>query len=248
MKTGIILTLAASIANVLAVPTLLARQSDSCPLDAISCSNNSGGECCTPTNGILILVQQWIEGYGPDDAFTMHGLWPDTCSGGQTGDNGCDPSRNYPDLGSIIQSNQTLNTDMNTYWPSYKDDNPAFWSHEWNKHGTCVSTLQPKCYSNFKENEDVYDYFGTALQLRSKYNLHSTLSDSQITPGGSYSSSSMISAIKSAYGVKPLVNCKNGKLNEIWIYFNVKGGNTFVPIDALGSSSCSGNVNYPDKN
>ncbi|KAI9306503.1 RNase Sy [Cunninghamella echinulata] len=246
MKTGIFFTLAATVANVLAIPTLMSRQ-DSCPRDAISCSSNSGGECCTPTNGILLLVQQWVPGYGPDDQFTIHGLWPDTCSGGQTGDNGCDASRLYSNLGSIIQKNGTLYNNMNTYWPSYKNDNPSFWSHEWNKHGTCVSTLQPKCYGDYKQYADVYDYFGKTLQLREQYNLYSALSKAQITPGDSYDAQDMESAIQNAFGVQPQVNCKDGKLNEIWLYFNVKNGNTYIPIDTINGSSCSGSVNYPTK-
>lgn len=68
----------------------------------------------------------------------MHGLWPDTCSGGipGSGDTGCDASRNYDDVATIIQSgDSSLYSEMNTYWPSYSGDNSAFWTHEWNKHG-----------------------------------------------------------------------------------------------------------------
>ncbi|KAI8060865.1 RNase Sy [Gongronella butleri] len=219
-----------------------------CPLNALSCSSTAGGSCCSPTNGLLILVQQWIPGWGPSDGFTLHGLWPDTCSGGQTGSSGCDSSRQYTGLASIVQSyNSTLYNEMTTYWPSYTGDNDAFWTHEWDKHGTCVSTLAPACYTNYQKYEDVNDYFGKAIALRAQYDLYQVLSAAGITPGGSYDVSEFENAIEQAYGVVPNVNCKSGTLSEIWLYFNVKNTNTYVPTDTVSSSSCSGTVDFPTK-
>ncbi|KAI9317117.1 RNase Sy [Dichotomocladium elegans] len=235
-----------------AVPSSLYKRADSCPVDAISCSSSSGGSCCTPTNGLLVLVQQWVKGYGPSDAFTLHGLWPDTCSGGipGSGDSGCDSSRNYDDVGAIVQDgNSTLYDSMNTYWPSYKGDNGAFWTHEWNKHGTCVSTYDPECYgSSYNQYDDVYDYFSKALELRETYDLYAILEEAGITPGGSYSSKEMISAIESSTGATPRITCSSGTISEIWLFFNVKGSATYVPTDATSGSSCSGDVDYPAKN
>ncbi|CAO3601409.1 unnamed protein product [Absidia cylindrospora] len=55
--------------------SLVARDVASCPIDALSCSSTAGGSCCSPTNGIVLLTQQWYEGLGPQDYFTVHGLW-----------------------------------------------------------------------------------------------------------------------------------------------------------------------------
>ncbi|CDH53821.1 ribonuclease t2 [Lichtheimia corymbifera JMRC:FSU:9682] len=254
MKSPITAAIAASclIAAASAFPTNLLKRQDSCPADALSCSASSGDSCCTPENGLLVHVQQWSPGYGPSDAFTLHGLWPDTCNGGipGSGDSGCDSSRNYDDVGSIIkEKDSSLYNSMNTYWPSNKGDNSEFWTHEWNKHGTCVTTLDPECYGDsYQKNDDVVDYFHQALDLRSKYDLHAILSKASITPGGSYSVSDIEDAIKESTGAAPKVTCSGGDIEEIWLYFHVKGKDGYVPTDSVDKSTCSGSVNYPKKN
>jgi hypothetical protein len=32
---------------------------------------------------------------------------------------------------------------MDEYWVDMNGDNEDFWSHEWNKHGTCINTIEP---------------------------------------------------------------------------------------------------------
>ncbi|RUS28408.1 hypothetical protein BC938DRAFT_481921 [Jimgerdemannia flammicorona] len=49
-----------------------------CRTDILSCSTTVEDTCCSPKHGLLVLAQQWIRGIGPSDAFTMHGLWPNT--------------------------------------------------------------------------------------------------------------------------------------------------------------------------
>ncbi|ORX88734.1 RNase Sy [Basidiobolus meristosporus CBS 931.73] len=222
---------------------------DSCPVDGISCAAPDADSCCVPTYGKIVLTQQWIPGYGPDDAFTIHGLWPNTCSGGQGPSNGCDPSRAYSDIGEIIQNaNSSLYDQMDTYWPSYKGNNPEFWEHEWEKHGTCVSTLDPDCYgSDYQEYEDMLDYFQSVLNLRAKYDLYAALASAGITPGGTYTQTRMANAIKSRLGITPYFKCKSGTLNEIWAYFHVKGKETYIPDNFKGSHSCSNSIKYPSK-
>ncbi|KAI7850050.1 RNase Sy [Circinella umbellata] len=200
----------------------------------------------------MVHVQQWVPGYGPSDAFTMHGLWPDTCSGGIPGDgnSGCDASRNFDNVGEIIKElDSELYDQLDTYWPSYKGDNPAFWTHEWNKHGTCVSTLDPKCFGDdYKENEDVTAFFQKTLDLRSEYDLYAILNEAGIKPGSEYSVDEFEKAISASTGAAPKISCSGGDLEEIWLYFHVQGNGTYVPTDSVDGSSCSGSVQYPVKN
>ncbi|KAF9363756.1 ribonuclease T2-like [Mortierella sp. NVP85] len=252
-------TIAASVALALsavsALPlkhSVLSRRADTCPTDVLSCSAESQGvsSCCLPEMGLILLVQQWYNGLGPADEFTIHGLWPDTCSGGQGPSTGCDSNRIYSDIETRLNAYKggpALVDQLNTYWASYKGDNNAFWAHEWSKHGTCVSNIAPSCSSNFVENQDVYHYFNKTLELRTKYNLYQALAAAGITPGSTPQVADMHAAIQKAFGVDAQINCNSGSLSEIWLYFNVKNNDEYVTTAPLSKGSCKGAINYPKK-
>lgn len=67
---------------------------------------------------------------------------------------------------------------MSEYWKDYRGDDATLWEHEWNKHGTCVSTLEPHCYENYLPQQDVVDYFDKAVEIyqqRPSYKVGLTL-------------------------------------------------------------------------
>lgn len=93
----------------------------------------------------------------------------------------------------------------------------------------------------------MFTYFQQAIDLRAKYNLYTILKNAGITPGGSYSVSALESAIQKSTGSTPKITCSSGAISEIWLYFHVKGTDTYVPTDAVDKSTCSGTVSYPAK-
>lgn len=147
---------------------------------------------------------------GPKDSWTIHGLWygvlsilkppmfsqtsrnhaqlfhrPDHCDGGY--DEFCDSSREYSNISLILvdAGRSDLLEDMQKYWKDYKGDDASFWSHEWNKHGTCVSTLETHCYEDYVPQEEVVDYFDVAVEVfksRPSYDVRTTYYSSFIVP------------------------------------------------------------------
>ncbi|KAJ9479179.1 Ribonuclease T2-like [Pseudozyma hubeiensis] len=217
--------------------------SPTCPLDP--CQTNTPG-------GLLLLTQFWdySPAIGPSDAWTIHGLWPDTCTGGF--DQYCDPRRNNNNIASVLRSSSdpsaasTLDT-MNQFWLALNGNDGQLWSHEWNRHGTCVSTLSPTCYSStsdgYTHNQDIVDFFTTTVSLYHKYNIFETLQKAGITPSRTqtYTLDQLHTAARDAWGKDAVFRCRNGALNEAWIYFHTKGRSTsadaFVQGDPLRSNN-----------
>lgn len=90
---------------------------------------------------------------------------PDHCDG--TFDANCDASREYTNISSIISNaGETALLDyMNTYWKDYQGNDESFWEHEWGKHGTCISTLEPACYTDYVPQQEVVAYFQKTVDL-----------------------------------------------------------------------------------
>lgn len=90
---------------------------------------------------------------------------PDNCDGSY--ESYCDPSRAYTNITEILraQGRTDLLAYMDTYWVDMDGDNESFWEHEWNKHGTCLNTIEPRCYSNYESQEEVGDYFQKTVDL-----------------------------------------------------------------------------------
>nr|POE48895.1 ribonuclease t2-like [Quercus suber] len=237
------------------------RASASCPSNGqLSCHNTTAQSnlCCfNAPGGALLQTQFWDTNpqTGPVDSWTIHGLWPDNCDG--TYQANCDSRRAYTNITQILQAagQDDLLDYMQTYWPDYQGNDESFWEHEWGKHGTCISTLNPNCYTNYQPTEEVPDFFNKVVSLFKTLPSYKWLSDAGITPSNTatYTLSQIQNALsKNRGGHQVYLGCANGALDEIWYFFNVQGSvqtGTFQAADVVGTTgSCpSSGIKYLPK-
>ncbi|MCJ1342614.1 ribonuclease T2-like [Peltigera leucophlebia] len=221
--------------------------SASCPNAQLSCSSGATttNYCCfNYPGGLLLQTQFWDTNppTGPSDSWTIHGLWPDNCDG--TYEANCDPAREYTNIRQIISDAGAtdLLSYMNTYWKDYQGNDESFWSHEWGKHGTCISTLETSCYTNYVPKEEVVAFFQKAVDLFKTLPSYQFLSTAGIVPSttATYTASAINAALRTPRGVNAIIQCKDGALDEIWYFYNVQGSvqsGTFFATNPVGTTS-----------
>ncbi|KAF1352082.1 ribonuclease M [Delphinella strobiligena] len=231
----------------------------SCPDAQISCQNTSVVDnlCCfNAPGGQMLQTQFWDVSppTGPSDAWTIHGLWPDLCDGSY--DANCDDSRTHSNISAILSSfgADDILSEMSTYWKDYHGNDQSLWYHEWNKHGTCVSTLNPSCYDNYQATEEVVDYFSTTVKLYKSLDTYNWLKDAGIVPSTSqtYTRDQIQNVLSSHHGMPVTLGCHSGVFNEVWYHFDVKGSlqtGDFIAADPLGGkNTCPATgIRYPFK-
>ncbi|KAF5348095.1 hypothetical protein D9757_013743 [Collybiopsis confluens] len=129
------------------------------------------------------------------------------------------------------------------FWKNDPDDgtDEEFWSHKWDTHGTCYSTLRPTCLPSGSPS-------GTDTLP-----TYTWLANQGITPSSSttHTLTSLENALAAEAGVKPMLTCSGNDLNQIAWYFNLKGSlidGVFAPIDSPEASSCPpSGILYPPK-
>ncbi|TQV99323.1 hypothetical protein V2A60_004797 [Cordyceps javanica] len=231
----------------------------SCPSDSpLSCHNTTAvaDTCCFIPAGQLLQTQFWDTSppTGPSDSWTIHGLWPDNCDGSYPAQ--CDADRAYTNLTAILQANGAGDTldYMSKYWKDYKGDDETFWEHEWGKHGTCISTLEPSCYGDgYRDGEEAADFFTRTVGLFKTLPTYQWLADAGIRPSSSktYDTAQIQSALSKKHGAPVTLGCKGKVFNEVWYHFNVRGSlqdGQFVAAAPDGpKSKCSGKIQYKPK-
>lgn len=219
-----------------------------CPLDLpLTCQNTTQelDSCCFEyPSGVFLQTQFWnyrlskpglneteiINEMGPLDSFTVRGLWPNNCFGSY--EQFCDPSLFIDDVYHLLhESNDTipLYHFMRTFWKGFViGDDESLWIHEFNKHGSCINTIKPSCYSrwenisemslddeniiNEKERKNhseknkfkdraVIDYFNITKNLFQKLDTYKILKDSNIVPSldKSYTRDEILKALKKGF-------------------------------------------------
>ncbi|KAJ5314764.1 uncharacterized protein N7443_001648 [Penicillium atrosanguineum] len=226
--------------------------------NTLSCHSSSKAPTCCYNypGGALLQTQFWDTdpSTGPSDSWTIHGLWPDNCDG--TYESSCDSSRAYTNITEILkeQGRTSLLSYMDQYWVDIDGDNESFWAHEWGKHGTCINTIDPSCYTNYSAQEEVGDFFQKVVDLFKSLDTYKALSAAGITPSSSktYTLSAIEAALSKVHdGSQAYLGCDNGSLNQVWYFFNVRGNAIDGQYDAsapLTKSSCpSSGIKYAPK-
>ncbi|KAL3453761.1 ribonuclease T2-like protein [Aspergillus insuetus] len=220
---------------------------DQCGKFEVSCRTSYHGQdrCCFNYPGGQMLQTQFWDAdpaIGPESSWTIHGLWPDHCNGGF--DQFCDSRRRYSNISLILvdAGRRDLLDQMSTYWKDYKGDDPNLWEHEWNKHGTCVSTLETHCYSDYYPQQEVVDYFDKTVELFHDLPTFETLSNAGIVPSydQTYTRGEIEDALSKTHGATVTVRCRSHRLQEVWYFFNVEGPlqtGRFVPSEPDGQTS-----------
>ncbi|TVY25964.1 Ribonuclease Trv [Lachnellula hyalina] len=219
--------------------------SSSCPSNSpISCQNSTAApdSCCfIYPGGQLLQTQFWdtSPSIGPDDSWTLHGLWPDLCDGSYP--TYCTSAPQYYNITTLISARApALLTTMQSYWLPNAGTLEHFWEHEWNKHGTCINTLAPSCYSSsYVPGDEVVDFFTRTVALFQTLDTYTALAAAGITPSSTktYALADIQTALNNVTGFEAVVGCSGNMLNQAWYSFNVKGslqGGEFVPVDPAG--------------
>ncbi len=129
---------------------------------------------------------------------------------------------------------------MNKFWVDYQGNNEGFWEHEWNKHGTRISTLYPKCYDGYQPQEEVVDYFQRTVDLFKSLDSYKFLAAEGILPSSTktYTAVEIQHALgKTRQGVNATIGCSKGVFEQIFYDFNVGGSvlsGTDVPVQPPG--------------
>jgi len=127
--------------------------------------------------------------------WSMHGLWPTL--NGTFGPNYCNDSAKFdpvaiqPLLPQLTQNWPNLHTNEGFY---------SFWTHEWEKHGTCAADMEVL--------RGEYNYFATSLKLHERFNLVSLLSKAGFPPSTTgYNYTDLLAATKKVIGAEVVLGC-----------------------------------------
>jgi len=195
----------------------------------------------------LLMVSRWpgTVGYGTSlppnvTQFTLHGLWPTRNDGSWP--QYCNDSQ--PFSPSEIES---LVPELWVGWYDFQSNGFDFWSHEWDKHGTCAENDSPL--------DSEFNYFSMALKLIEQYNPLKALQAANITASDSYwySLTDIETAVSDYYGVTPNISCQSvGSVGDsldiiqfcITKDFKLEQCPTSMAI--MDSTSCSSHVYVPE--
>lgn len=225
---------------------------DHCPVDVpLSCTNDTviDNSCCFEYPGGVLLQTQFWDYYppiGPDNLFTLHGLWPDRCDG--QFDQFCDQSMEIDSAKDILKEfkEYELLEKMERVWKNFNGNDESLWIHEFNKHGTCLSTIKASCYDteSYKPNQNVVDFFKRTVQLFEGLPTHDWLVSNGIVPSTeqTYTKKQIEDTLSAHFGQPVFIKCNRyHALQEVWYFHHLQGSiveGTYHPIPAMLNGQC----------
>ncbi len=129
----------------------------------------------------------------------------------------------------------SIQASLDKYWPSYDGANVDFWTHEYEKHGTCAESIAP-CATEL-------GFFSTTLSLTEKYNVVTMLASQGIVPGSAdVATTKFEAAVSATFGGKPSLACSSKKLTTLGICFSP----SLTPMDCpTPGTSCNAAFVFP---
>ncbi|CAM9002058.1 unnamed protein product [Rhodiola kirilowii] len=184
---------------------------------------DSKQSCCFPTTG------------KPASDFSIHGLWPNFKDGSYPSN--CDPDSPFDEskVTDLISS-------MRKNWPTLacpSGDGIKFWTHEWEKHGTCSESIL-----------DQHSYFQSTLALKTKSNILQSLISTGIKPDdGFYSLADIKDAIKQGTGFEPFIECNNdssgnSQLYQVYLCVDTTGAD-LIECPTFPRGRCGSEIQFP---
>lgn len=79
----------------------------------------------------------------------------------------CDAAREYASPLNVLKKARkwSLIKYMEKYWTDNTGDNESLWKHEFDKHGTCMSTLETGCYGKrYVEAVEEIDFYEATIE------------------------------------------------------------------------------------
>ncbi|KAK4399806.1 Ribonuclease 3 [Sesamum angolense] len=179
--------------------------------------------CCYPTTG------------KPTANFTIHGLWPNYNNGSYP--SSCNKKSPYD--GTKVSD---LLSRLEVSWATLAcptNNGTKFWSHEWEKHGTCSESVL-----------DQHSYFEATLNIKDKVNLLQILEAAGIRPDDNfYKVDDIKEAIKAGTGYAAAVECnsdpsRNGQLFQVYLCVDASGKD-LIECPVIPKRKCNPSIQFP---
>lgn len=257
------------IASCAAAATQLSCHS-SYPIPADSpanCCFNGALNSTSKQSGLILSTQFWTTNApnpandGPKDSTTIHGLWPDYCDG--TYPQYCSSYSGIPEytgaqIEAVMQKyDPALYAYYGVYFKDLNGNSSDFLEHEYNKHGTCYTTMRPQCQPKLpwisQADFAVLNYFRQIAHKFQERPTYDFLAAAGIVPSSTknYTLAQVQETLKQAHGATPFVGCnKKGEMNEFWFFWGTFGSVNFglyEPTESTTKSTCPASLRYLPK-